>query len=201
MKKILSLLSILSISGTAIPNIVAASPYQKQESILKRKKRNFVDDWLKDLENLKLSDSEIRDIHNVYDPIGADIGSDIFSFKTITNTVEYKGGKFTFEWKFYKIFYWTLTMDHKACEVLSNIMYSPEGGAAATFAGTSITAIFQGAGVLSSTGALGTLAVLATAVPALNIFLTYQLIQNYDKGNGMWIGFWINQPGIGWGSL
>ncbi|WP_338956326.1 hypothetical protein [Spiroplasma endosymbiont of Polydrusus cervinus] len=39
MKKLLSLLSVLTISGTAVPTTIAASPYQKQEKILKRVKR------------------------------------------------------------------------------------------------------------------------------------------------------------------
>lgn len=33
MKKLLSLLSVLTISGTAIPTAIAASPYQKEETI------------------------------------------------------------------------------------------------------------------------------------------------------------------------
>ncbi len=33
MKKLLSLLSVLTISGTAVPTTIAASPYQKQETI------------------------------------------------------------------------------------------------------------------------------------------------------------------------
>ncbi|WP_374697032.1 hypothetical protein [Spiroplasma endosymbiont of Polydrusus formosus] len=33
MKKILSLLSVLTISGTAVPTTIAASPYQKEENI------------------------------------------------------------------------------------------------------------------------------------------------------------------------
>ncbi|KAF0849909.1 MAG: hypothetical protein EIB84_02555 [Spiroplasma poulsonii] len=36
MKKLLSLLSILTISGTAVPTVMAASPYQRQESRNKR---------------------------------------------------------------------------------------------------------------------------------------------------------------------
>ncbi|RUO86027.1 hypothetical protein D9R21_05445, partial [Spiroplasma endosymbiont of Megaselia nigra] len=46
MKKLLSLLSVLTISGTAIPTTIAASPYQKNEQItnnlenLKRNKRD-----------------------------------------------------------------------------------------------------------------------------------------------------------------
>ncbi|MBW3057989.1 MAG: hypothetical protein CXB60_02230 [Spiroplasma poulsonii] len=38
MKKLLSLLSILSISGTAIPTTIAASPYQKEETINRNKR-------------------------------------------------------------------------------------------------------------------------------------------------------------------
>ncbi|MBW3059460.1 hypothetical protein D6D54_08450 [Spiroplasma poulsonii] len=43
MKKILSLLSVLTISGTAIPTTIAASPYQKEENIkdIVRFKRNI----------------------------------------------------------------------------------------------------------------------------------------------------------------
>ena len=54
MKKLLSLLSVLTISGTAVPTTIAASPYQKEENIhsdinsqtnnfeiLKRSKRNI----------------------------------------------------------------------------------------------------------------------------------------------------------------
>ncbi|MBW3059360.1 MAG: hypothetical protein CXB60_10155 [Spiroplasma poulsonii] len=33
MKKLLSLLSILTISGTAVPTTIAASPYKKEESL------------------------------------------------------------------------------------------------------------------------------------------------------------------------
>ncbi|WP_338955707.1 hypothetical protein [Spiroplasma endosymbiont of Polydrusus cervinus] len=33
MKKLLSLLSVLTISGTAVPITIAASPYQKQEKL------------------------------------------------------------------------------------------------------------------------------------------------------------------------
>ncbi len=33
MKKLLSLLSVLTISGTAVPTTIAASPYQKEETI------------------------------------------------------------------------------------------------------------------------------------------------------------------------
>ncbi|UZQ29885.1 MAG: hypothetical protein OHM56_12375 [Spiroplasma phoeniceum] len=40
MKKLLSLLSVLTISGTAVPTIIAASPYQKEETI-KRNKRSI----------------------------------------------------------------------------------------------------------------------------------------------------------------
>ncbi len=43
MKKLLSLLSVLTISGTAIPTTIAASPYQKQEK-LNRDKRNSNDE-------------------------------------------------------------------------------------------------------------------------------------------------------------
>ncbi len=39
MKKLLSLLSVLTISGTAVPTTIAASPYQKEE-ILNRTKRS-----------------------------------------------------------------------------------------------------------------------------------------------------------------
>ncbi|UZQ29069.1 MAG: hypothetical protein OHM56_07670 [Spiroplasma phoeniceum] len=43
MKKLLSLLSVLTISGSAIPSTIAASPYQKEE-ILNRNKRNSNDE-------------------------------------------------------------------------------------------------------------------------------------------------------------
>ncbi|MBW3059598.1 hypothetical protein D6D54_08330 [Spiroplasma poulsonii] len=33
MKKLLSLLSVLTISGTAVPTTIAAGPYQKEETI------------------------------------------------------------------------------------------------------------------------------------------------------------------------
>ncbi|PQM29671.1 hypothetical protein [Spiroplasma poulsonii] len=33
MKKLLSLLSVLTISGTAVPTTIAASPYQKEEKL------------------------------------------------------------------------------------------------------------------------------------------------------------------------
>ncbi len=33
MKKLLSLLSVLTISGTAVPTTIAASPYQKEETV------------------------------------------------------------------------------------------------------------------------------------------------------------------------
>ncbi|WP_374696274.1 hypothetical protein [Spiroplasma endosymbiont of Polydrusus formosus] len=39
MKKLLSLLSVLTISGTAVPTTIAASPYQKE----KNKLENIVD--------------------------------------------------------------------------------------------------------------------------------------------------------------
>ncbi|MFW4371192.1 MAG: hypothetical protein EHV01_004560 [Spiroplasma sp. hy2] len=40
MKKLLSLLSVLTISGTAVPTTIAASPYQKEETINNSKKLN-----------------------------------------------------------------------------------------------------------------------------------------------------------------
>ena len=33
MKKLLSLLSVLTISGTTIPTVIAVSPYQKEEKL------------------------------------------------------------------------------------------------------------------------------------------------------------------------
>ncbi|WP_338954535.1 hypothetical protein [Spiroplasma endosymbiont of Polydrusus cervinus] len=39
MKKLLSLLSVLTITGTAIPNVIAASPYQKIENINNKKQK------------------------------------------------------------------------------------------------------------------------------------------------------------------
>ncbi|WP_348735949.1 hypothetical protein [Spiroplasma endosymbiont of Ammophila pubescens] len=48
MKKLLSLLSVLTISGSAIPTTIAASPYQNQENNLetlnrnKRQNNNFI---------------------------------------------------------------------------------------------------------------------------------------------------------------
>ncbi|WP_338988998.1 hypothetical protein [Spiroplasma endosymbiont of Seladonia tumulorum] len=51
MKKLLSLLSVLTISGSAVPTIIAASSYKKQEKILyynnDHKKKTFWIDWYK----------------------------------------------------------------------------------------------------------------------------------------------------------
>ncbi|WP_338963546.1 MULTISPECIES: hypothetical protein [unclassified Spiroplasma] len=46
MKKLLSLLSVLTISGTAVPTTIAASPYQDQEKLLKRNKRWGEVQWI-----------------------------------------------------------------------------------------------------------------------------------------------------------
>ncbi len=40
MKKLLSLLSVLTISGTAVPTTIAASPYQKEEKLNRQKRQN-----------------------------------------------------------------------------------------------------------------------------------------------------------------
>ncbi|WP_338988724.1 hypothetical protein [Spiroplasma endosymbiont of Seladonia tumulorum] len=51
MKKLFSLLSVLTISGSAVPTIIAASSYKKQEKILyynnDHKKKSFWIDWYK----------------------------------------------------------------------------------------------------------------------------------------------------------
>ncbi|MFW4370988.1 MAG: hypothetical protein EHV01_003485 [Spiroplasma sp. hy2] len=49
MKKLLSLLSVLTISGTAVPTTIAASPYQKEETI----KNSNINLQTNNLENLK----------------------------------------------------------------------------------------------------------------------------------------------------
>ncbi|WP_338990198.1 hypothetical protein [Spiroplasma endosymbiont of Seladonia tumulorum] len=41
MKKLLSLLSLLTIGGTAVPTTIAASPYQKEETKLEISKVNY----------------------------------------------------------------------------------------------------------------------------------------------------------------
>ncbi len=40
MKKLLSLLSVLTISGTTVPTTIAASPYQKEEKLNRQKRQN-----------------------------------------------------------------------------------------------------------------------------------------------------------------
>ncbi|GAA6238812.1 MAG: hypothetical protein SPLM_09270 [Spiroplasma phoeniceum] len=68
MKKLLSLLSVLTISGTAVPTTIAASPYQKEENNdinylqtnnlqkLNRSKRdiNQINNLINEIKNIKL---------------------------------------------------------------------------------------------------------------------------------------------------
>jgi len=53
MKKLLSLLSVLTISGTAIPTTIAASPYQKNQL------NSHINLQTNNLENLKRNKREI----------------------------------------------------------------------------------------------------------------------------------------------
>ncbi len=55
MKKLLSLLSVLTISGTAVPTTIAASPYQKEETI---KNNDIVYQQINNLEKLNRSKRE-----------------------------------------------------------------------------------------------------------------------------------------------
>jgi len=62
MKKILSLLSVLTISGTAIPTTIAASPYQKEQII--NSEINLQDNNLDNLIRFKRTASE-RNIYSM----------------------------------------------------------------------------------------------------------------------------------------
>ncbi len=54
MKKLLSLLSVLTISGTAVPTKIAASPYQKEETKLENNKISYLQtNNLKNLNRVK----------------------------------------------------------------------------------------------------------------------------------------------------
>ncbi len=53
MKKLLSLLSVLTISGTAVPTIIAASPYQKEENIISDISYSQTNSNLKNLNRVK----------------------------------------------------------------------------------------------------------------------------------------------------
>ncbi|RUO86362.1 hypothetical protein [Spiroplasma endosymbiont of Megaselia nigra] len=69
MKKLLSLLSVLTISGSAIPTTIAASPYQKEETI---KNNDVFEKWYKFLEHdelkLKLSSDTAFKIIYQFEP-------------------------------------------------------------------------------------------------------------------------------------
>ncbi len=78
MKKLLSLLSVLTINGTAVPTTIAASPYQKEETI-KNNDINYLQ-----INNLdKLNRTKRNNIKfNVNGQITFDIGS-IYTTKNI----------------------------------------------------------------------------------------------------------------------
>ncbi|WP_348735246.1 hypothetical protein [Spiroplasma endosymbiont of Ammophila pubescens] len=153
MKKLLSLLSVLTISGSAIPTTIAASPYQKDKHRLTR------------------------------------------SVDMISNAVYFRGGMYIFQWRLYKKeFYWILKMHTKACKLLVNYLNSiKENIAGEEGAGKFITNI--------SPYFVPTIPAAANAISALNFYLTSELIQQNNRGKGIWIGFLLNQPGIEWGSL
>lgn len=213
MKKLLNLLSLLTIGANTVPTVIAASDYQQQEQILSRNKRqgdivshmieyNFSGKTVysfhymsgtKTVVNLNGASIEEVKSHFPNDTVFYDSTNNSSSTDTISNTVYHQGGKFTFKWKWYKVFYWTLEMDNKACEILTNYLNSIRGGIVGTGAGAFIAAL--------ASNMPGPLVAAAGVIPALNLYLIYELIENNNRGNGIWIGFWINQPGIGWGSL
>ncbi len=63
MKKLLSLLSVLTISGTAIPTTIAASPYKKEENKLEDNKVNYSHN--NNLEKLNRSKRQNRGILDI----------------------------------------------------------------------------------------------------------------------------------------
>ncbi|WP_338967079.1 hypothetical protein [Spiroplasma endosymbiont of Lonchoptera lutea] len=72
MKKLLRLLSVLTVSGTAMPTVIATSPYQKEENNLQnledlnRVKRQSIEKWYKFLAHdelkIKFSNENIKEI-------------------------------------------------------------------------------------------------------------------------------------------
>ncbi|WP_338967077.1 hypothetical protein [Spiroplasma endosymbiont of Lonchoptera lutea] len=68
MKKLLSLLSVLTVSGTAMPTVIATSPYQKQEKInqLKNSEFNLQKNNLEKLKRNKRENNTINKIDSLY---------------------------------------------------------------------------------------------------------------------------------------
>jgi len=180
MKKLLNLLSVLTISGTAVPTTIAASPYQKEETI--NSDINY--QQINNLENL------IRNKRDVF--------SDIWNSTLghlVSNSTVYEGGTFTAEWRPIQVAYWKLKMDNAACNVILNKWNS----LGADTAKTALMAVVQG--LFAAGGIGGPLGTLAAASLAVNFWVIKAIIENNNNGNGVWIGFWINQPGVGFGSL
>lgn len=95
MKKLLSLLSVLTISGSAIPTTIAANPYQKEKNnleILNRDKREnynkpiIIDSYINEIkQNILVIDTDI----NVRASVGANGTDTQHKFINLENTKEY----------------------------------------------------------------------------------------------------------------
>lgn len=116
----------------------------------------------------------------------------------VSNTINYEGGKFTFDWTPVTLLWWKFKIDNVGCQKLLKKMDSPEVAIVTIW----IQQIIEGLlSVISGPVAGKVLTKLASASVDINIFILKWIIENKNQGNGVWIGFWINQPGIGWGSL
>ncbi len=69
MKKLLSLLSVLTISGTAVPTTIAASPYQKEKQ-LNRIKRSKIHKYFDDNNSGKMKSRTVDKVINQYKGLG-----------------------------------------------------------------------------------------------------------------------------------
>lgn len=219
MKKLISLLGVVTITSTGLTTLTSNNFLSTNTTVINNLKKSqsqitnttsssesksdWLDDWFKELRDLKLTPQQQLELNMAYDPAMASTADfvSIFSAPTISETINYKGGKFTFEWKWFHAFYWTLKMDHAGCEVYKNYAASLTGGFTAVAGSTFVAALLAAGGATTATGGFAAAFAAAAASPALNFYLTGTLIEQNDKGNGIWIGFWINQPGIGWGSL
>lgn len=72
MKKLISLLTVLTISGTAMPTVIAAAPYEKQETKLKNNEINFLQ-----INNLEILNRNKRNYELKDNRLWADFNNDL----------------------------------------------------------------------------------------------------------------------------
>ncbi|WP_375315718.1 hypothetical protein [Spiroplasma endosymbiont of Tipula paludosa] len=173
---------------------------------LNRTKRDFFGDaWNKLKTTAEKVGNTVADVANAVADVAvkggnavanvAIVGWDNSLGHKVSKSINHEGGTFTAEWRPIQILYWQLKMDDAACKlVLNNLSSSGEFAAK-----TSLMAIVGG--LFAAGGVPGVVGTAAAATVAVNFWAIKSIIENNNNGNGVWIGFWFNQPGLGFGSL